>query len=114
VQLANPQPRQKLACRIELFGFRKMRDVAGVDCKGRQPGECIHQIDGTVERSSDVGICVLVESDMRIADLHEERCPAFSAETSARSIASKTPLLSVKSVPAPMPRHLSAPRRDNS
>ena len=73
VQFAGAQVRQQLRSRVEFRRLGQMGDVAGVD------GECgarlhrVHQRDGLFQGARDIGIGVLVEADMGVADLQEQR-----------------------------------------
>src|ERR1700751_1180907 len=50
-----------------------MRDIARVDDERGLLGEAVDDVDRAVERADDVRICLLVEADVAVADLHEER-----------------------------------------
>ena len=56
---------------IELCGFRKMGDVAGVDDEGRLHGHRVDRVDGLLKGPGDVRVLGVREADMTIADLHE-------------------------------------------
>ena len=73
VQLRGAQPREELLSQIEFRRLREMRDVAGVDDERRLLGQAVDDVDRAVERSGHIGIRLLVEADVAIADLHEER-----------------------------------------
>jgi hypothetical protein len=48
-------------------------DVAGVDDQRRLLRQRVEEVDAPVERCADVGVGLLVEADVRVADLYEER-----------------------------------------
>ncbi len=106
---------------VELFGLREMRDVARVN---RQRGPDRHRVDPLdrlFERARDVGIGFLVEADMRVADLQEQRHARGRRGIAARGGARQLDRREYPRRPArtrvpapPNARHLSAPRRDRS
>src|SRR5215471_18117692 len=50
-----------------------MGDVSRVDDERRLLGKAVDDVDRAVERCGHIGIRLLVEADVGIADLHEER-----------------------------------------
>jgi hypothetical protein len=68
---------------IEFGRFRQVRDVPGVRDQGRLLRHRIHQVDGPGECPADIGVGVLVEPNVCVADLHEQslarkRCEVVS------------------------------------
>ena len=56
---------------VELFGGREMRDIAGVDDEIGLYRQRAHLGDRCFQRADDVGVCLLLEADMCVADLEE-------------------------------------------
>ena len=61
---------------VEFLGFRKLRQIAGVNDEIRRHGQRIDARDGFAKRGADVGVRRLVKADVAVADLDEvERGP---------------------------------------
>jgi len=67
------QPCEQLLREVELGGLGEVGDVAGVDDQRRLLGHRVDEIDRPAERSGDIGIGVLGESDVGVAHLQEQR-----------------------------------------
>jgi hypothetical protein len=70
VQLRGAQTGEQLLRQIEFGRLRQMGDIARVDDQCGLLGHPIHDIDGLGQGAGDVRIRLLVETDMRVADLH--------------------------------------------
>jgi hypothetical protein len=73
MQLRGPQLAEQLLGRVEFRGLGQMRDVAGVNDQRRLRRHAVDVVDCLGQRAIDVRIRFLVEADMRVADLHEQR-----------------------------------------
>src|SRR5207248_549858 len=63
---------QNLCGGVELPGLRELRDVAGVQHERRSLWQRVQLCDGVLQRADDIGVRLLVEPDVAVADLREE------------------------------------------
>src|ERR1700719_4587175 len=54
-----------------------MRDVARMDDERRLIVHAVYDVDGLRQGPGDVGICLLIKTDVSIADLYEQRLAQF-------------------------------------
>jgi hypothetical protein len=73
VELGHVQLRQQLGRGVELGGLGQVGDIARVDHQRRLFRHGIDQRDGLGQGADHVGIGLLVEADVGIADLQEQR-----------------------------------------
>src|SRR5262249_37478036 len=62
---------QDLLKRVEFLGLSQVREVAGVEHEGGTVWERVDLRDGLAQRAHDVFVCILVKTDMAVADLNE-------------------------------------------
>jgi hypothetical protein len=72
VHLARIDPREELLGVVEFRRPGQVSDVARMNEERRSLRHRVHEIDGARERRVDIRIGILVEADVRIAQLHEQ------------------------------------------
>jgi hypothetical protein len=75
MHLSYAQAGEHLLRQIELGRLRQMRNVAGVNEEGGLLGHPVQHCDGLIESAIDIRVRILVETDVCVADLNEERLP---------------------------------------
>ena len=71
VQRAGPEGLEEAVGDLELLGLREVRHVAGMDDERRRRRHAVDLGDRLAESGGDVGIGLLGEADVAVADLHE-------------------------------------------
>ena len=71
VHLGGTQAGEELLRQIKFRGLRQVGDIAGMNNECRLLNHAVHNIDSLRQGRIDVGIRVLVETDMGVADLNE-------------------------------------------
>ena len=73
VHLGGAQTREHLLRQVNFGRLRQMGDITRVDDQRGLHGHFVHKIDGLRQGAGDVRIRLLVEADVGVADLHEQR-----------------------------------------
>jgi len=73
VQLGRAQTGEHLLRHVKFGGLRQVSDIAGMDDERGLLGHPVHEIDGLREGPVDIGIRVLIEASVCVADLNEQR-----------------------------------------
>ena len=69
VQLGRAQTGEHLLRHVKFGGLRQVSDIAGMDDERGLLGHPVHEIDGLREGPVDIGIRVLIEASVCVADL---------------------------------------------
>ena len=78
---------ERLRQRVELFRLRQLRQIAGVQHECRRCGQRVHLGNRRAQRRGNVRVCVLVESDVAVADLHEAQVACHIADLALHDVA---------------------------
>src|ERR1043166_4389899 len=78
--LAGPRALQDLRQRVELFGLREVCEIARVQEEGGRLRERVDLVNHFLERARDVLVRLLLEADVRVAQLHEGERAARAGE----------------------------------